>query len=71
VIEGLEMSNKKLSFQPLLDRRSAATYLGVAPGTLAAWDSKKKHDLKPRKIGKCIRYRLCDLDKFIEGRLRP
>lgn len=53
----------------LLDRKSAAKYLCVAPGTLAVWDCTKRYDLKPRKIGRAVRYRRSDLDKFIEERL--
>lgn len=55
---------------PLLDRKSAARYLGVTPGTLAVWACKKRHkDLKVVKIGRTVRYRLSDLEKFIEVRL--
>lgn len=55
---------------PLLDRKSAARYLGVTPGTLAVWACKKRYkDLKVVKIGRTVRYRLSDLEKFIEVRL--
>ena len=58
--------------EPLLDRKTAAKYLNVAPGTLAVWDCTKRYDLKPIKIGRAVRYRRADLDKFIEQRLgRP
>jgi len=53
----------------LLDRKSAARYLRLAPGTLAVWDCTKRYDLKPIKIGRAVRYRRSDLDKFIEERL--
>lgn len=56
--------------QSLMDRKSAAKYLGLSPKTLAVWDSTKAHDLKPRKIGRLVRYRKEDLDEFIERRLR-
>lgn len=55
--------------EPLLDRKSAAKYLRVSPGTLAVWDCTKRYDLKPIKIGRAVRYRRADLDKFIEQRL--
>lgn len=56
--------------EPLLDRKSAARYLNVSPGTLAVWDCTKRYpDLKPIRIGRAVRYRRCDLDKFIEARL--
>ncbi|MBD2704693.1 helix-turn-helix domain-containing protein [Spirosoma sp. BT702] len=54
----------------LIDRREAAKYLSVSPGTLAVWDCTKRYDLKPRKIGRAVRYRRSDLDKFIEQQLR-
>ena len=53
----------------LLDRKTAAKYLSVSPGTLAVWDCTKRYDLKPIKIGRAVRYRRSDLDKFIEQRL--
>lgn len=58
-------------FEPLLDRKSAAKYLSVAPGTLAIWDCTKRYDLKPIKVGRAVRYRRSDLDRFLEDRLRP
>ncbi|MDQ1086171.1 helix-turn-helix domain-containing protein [Siphonobacter sp. SORGH_AS_1065] len=55
--------------EPLLDRRAAAKYLRVSPGTLAVWDCTKRYDLKPIRIGRTIRYRLSDLDQFVQDRL--
>lgn len=57
--------------EPLLDRKSAAKYLSIAPGTLAVWDCTKRYNLKPLKIGRTVRYRRSDLDKFLEERLQP
>lgn len=56
--------------EPLMDRKSAARYLRVSPGTLAVWDCTKRYDLKPIKVGRSVRYRRSDLDKFLEQRLR-
>lgn len=56
--------------EPLLDRKSAAKYLNVSPGTLAVWDCTKRYDLKPLKVGRSVRYRRADLDKFLERLLR-
>lgn len=53
----------------LLDRKTAARYLAVSPQTLAVWDCTKRYDLKPIKVGRAVRYRKVDLDKFLEGRL--
>jgi len=65
-----KMPHKQIPPEPLLDRKSAAKYLGYAPGTLAVWDCIKRYDLKPIKIGRSVRYRKSDLDKFLEERLR-
>ena len=48
-----------------MTREEAAKYLGFKPGTLAVWDCTKRHDLKPIKIGRSVRYRKSDLDAFL------
>ncbi|MEP7169621.1 MAG: helix-turn-helix domain-containing protein [Bacteroidota bacterium] len=53
----------------LFDRKTAAKYLRVSPGTLAVWDCTKRYDLKPIKIGRSIRYRKENLDSFLESQL--
>ncbi|MFN8290185.1 MAG: helix-turn-helix domain-containing protein [Chitinophagaceae bacterium] len=57
----------------LLDRPAAAKYLGgnkpLNPGTLAVWDCTKRHDLKPVKVGRSVRYKKSELDKFLERQL--
>ena len=57
----------------LLDRKSAAQYLGgtkpLSPGTLAVWDCTKRYDLNPIKVGRAVRYRRSDLDKFLKSQL--
>lgn len=49
----------------LLDRKEAAHYLRVSPGTLAVWDCTKRHNLNPLKIGRMVRYRRSHLDNFL------
>lgn len=51
----------------LFDRKTAAKYTGFTAGTLAVWDCTKRHDLKPLKIGRSVRYRKSVLDAFIAG----
>lgn len=63
----MKQNNKNLD--RLLSRKEAARYLSLSPGTLAVWDCTKRYDLKPRKVGKVVRYRLSDLDKFLEEQL--
>lgn len=60
----------KEDFEPLLDRKSAARYLSVSPGTLAVWDCTKRYDLKPLKIGRSVRYRRAHLDQFLQDQLK-
>ena len=54
----------------LLSRAEAAAYLGVAKQTLAIWSCTKRYDLPFVKIGRLVKYRVADLDKFIEANLR-
>lgn len=56
--------------EPLLDRKTAAKYLNVSPGTLAVWDCTKRYDLKPIKVGRAVRYRRADLDAFLNAQLK-
>jgi len=55
----------------LLDRKSAAKFLSVSPGTLAVWDCTKRYNLKPIKVGRAVRYRLSDLEDFLSERMKP
>jgi excisionase family DNA binding protein len=54
--------------QQLLNRREAAEYLGVKEQTLSCWLTTKRYKLPVVKVGRLVRYRLSDLDKFIESR---
>jgi predicted DNA-binding transcriptional regulator AlpA len=61
------MCNCKNIIEPLLNREEAARYLGTTAGTLAFWDSTKRYDLRPIKLGRrSVRYRRADLDRFLE-----
>jgi predicted DNA-binding transcriptional regulator AlpA len=57
--------------EPLLNRKEAAKLLNVSPGTLAVWDCVKRYDLKPLKIGRAVRYRLSDINRFLEAQQKP
>ena len=50
----------------LLKREEAAEFLAVEPQTLAAWASTGRYALPFVKVGRCVRYRLADLECFIE-----
>lgn len=51
----------------LLSRTEAAAYLGVKPQTLAVWFSTKRYPLPLVKVGRYVKYRLSDLDAFINA----
>lgn len=50
----------------LLNRKEAAEFLGVKPNTLANWTCTHRYRLPYIKIGKLVKYRLSDLEAFIE-----
>ncbi len=55
----------KTENDPWLTRRQAAAYTKFKYGTLAVWDCTRRYDLKPRKIGRAVRYKKSDLDRFL------
>ena len=54
--------------QTLLTRAEAAAYLGLKEQTLATWASNKRYGLKYIKAGRCVRYRVADLEAFLDAR---
>ncbi len=50
----------------LLTREQAATFLNIAPKTLANWASNGKVQIPYRKIGKSVRYRVSDLEGYLD-----
>lgn len=52
----------------LMSRDEAAQYLGVSPKTLATWACTKRYTLPVVKLGRAVKYRVADLEKFIESR---
>jgi excisionase family DNA binding protein len=54
----------------LLSRSEAAAYLGIAKQTLAIWKCTKRHTVPYVKIGRLIKYRKVDLDKFIADNIK-
>ncbi|RKZ91473.1 MAG: DNA-binding protein [Gammaproteobacteria bacterium] len=51
--------------QNLISAEQAADYLDVTTRTLANWRSLGFPNIPYSKIGRCIRYRLADLDSYI------
>ncbi len=53
----------------LLTREQAAAVLGIKPDTLAVWATTKRYSLPYTKIGRSVRYRLSDIEQFIQQRM--
>jgi excisionase family DNA binding protein len=53
----------------ILTTDAAAVYLGLKRSTLEAWRQQGGH-LVFRKLGRAVRYRQTDLDKFLESQAR-
>ncbi len=58
----------RMETRKLLTRTEAAEYLGVKPQTLSAWQSRGRYGLRMVKVGRIVRYRLTDLDAWLEAR---
>jgi excisionase family DNA binding protein len=54
----------------LLDDGAAAEFLNISAGTLSVWRSTGRYALPFVKIGRNVRYRLSDLEAWIEQRTR-
>jgi len=54
--------------QNLLSRDEAAAFLGLKTQTLASWASSGRYPLPFVKVGRAVRYRLSDLEKFLADR---
>ena len=52
--------------EPLLLTAQAAEILGIKPGTLDNWRSTKRVQIPFVRVGRAVRYRLSDLQAFIE-----
>ena len=58
----------ELSKAKLLTRTEAAELLGVTVGTLAVWHCTGRYKIPVVKVGRSCRYRLADLEAWIESR---
>lgn len=54
----------------MLTRIEAAEYLGLQPQTLAVWATSGRNALPYFKVGRSVKYRLEDLDAWLESRSR-
>lgn len=53
-------------YKQLLTREEAAEVLGIQENTLAVWATNKRYNLPFYKIGRKVKYKLSDLEKFID-----
>ena len=53
---------------PLVNEKRAAEILGVSAGTLSVWRCTRRYPLPFVKIGRCVKYKLTDLEDFIANR---
>jgi excisionase family DNA binding protein len=60
--------NAILTASPLLSREEAAAYLNVRPQTLAVWATTGRYSLPMIRVGRRIRYRQADLDRWLAKR---
>jgi len=49
----------------LLTRKEAANFLGCKENTLAVWATNKRYNLPFYKVGRLVKYKISDLEKFI------
>lgn len=49
----------------LLNRKEAAKFLGCKENTLAVWATNKRYKLPFYKVGRLVKYKISDLEKFI------
>lgn len=54
----------------LVDDKAAAEILDTNPGTLSVWRSTGRYALPFVKVGRKVRYRVSDLEAWIEKRTR-
>ena len=52
--------------QKLMNSREAAAYLGVKPDTLSVWRCTKAVRIPYIKVGSLVKYRLQDLEDYLE-----
>lgn len=54
----------------LLNSKETAEYLGVTENTLAVWRTNKRYKIPYIKVGHLIKYRLSDLEHWLDERTK-
>ena len=62
------MATATLPPQSLLSAEEAAEFLGVVVGTLSVWRCTRRVQIPYVKVGRSVKYRLSDLEAFVESR---
>jgi excisionase family DNA binding protein len=52
----------------LMNESETASLLGITKGTLGVWRCRRRHALPYVKIGRMVRYRRSDVEKWIASR---
>ena len=63
-----EIIRQSAKLNDLLDQNQAASFLNVTPGTLSVWRSTGRYSIPFVKVGRSVRYRLSDLNTWLESR---
>lgn len=56
--------------EKLLNTSEASQYLGVTRDTLAVWRTTRRYELPYIKVGRLVKYRLSDLDNWLNQRTK-
>lgn len=62
------MTTAEMTRKQLLTEDEAAELLNIKPQTLSAWRCRGMHALPFVKIGRAVRYRIADLEAWMEKR---
>ena len=60
-----------MAISELLTEAQAAEKLNVTCGTLSVWRATRRYPLKYVRVGRKIRYRVSDIEEFLEIRTMP
>ena len=65
-----EIIRQSATLNDLLDEKQAASFLTLSPGTLSVWRSTGRYSLPFIKVGRLVRYRLSDLNAWLDNQSR-
>ena len=67
-VEDMELIQKTRAANDLLSPQETAELLGTTPGVLSVWRTTRCYPLRYITVGPSVRYRLEDVQAFIESR---